>query len=96
MYCWSPPATTLSVACKGGARDEGMEGLRKRRVDCWEVRRGRKARIVAKGARRWVFRASDQVEGERDDMGLGVWSEDGRMTKAVRWSMRDGLLGMAR
>lgn len=50
---------------------------------------------MVKGARRCVFSASDQVEAERDEIGSVVWLEEGMMTRAVRWSVCDGLLGMA-
>ena len=83
MYCRIPPATTLSVAWKGGAREEDILELRKRMVDCWEMRRGRKAWTVVKGARRWVFSASDQIEGVKEEIGLEVWFVDGRRTKPV-------------
>lgn len=61
-----------------------MEELRKRRVDCCDVRSGRKAWMVVKGARRCAFRVSDQEEGERDDIRLVVWLEEGMRTSAVR------------
>ena len=95
MYCCIPPATTLSVAWEGGASEDVMEGVRKRSVDFWEVRRGRKAWTVVNGARRWVFRVSDQVEGERDEMGLVVWLEEGTKMKAVSWRVWAGVFGIA-
>ena len=46
-----------------------MVGLRRRTDDFWAVIRGRKAWRVVKGARRWVFKVSDQVEAARAAMG---------------------------
>ncbi len=46
-----------------------MVGLRRSREDFWAVIRGRKAWRVVKGARRWVFKVSDQVEAVRAAIG---------------------------
>ena len=40
--------------------------------------------MVVNGARRWVFKVSDQVEGEREEMGLVIWLEEGTIINAVR------------
>lgn len=47
----------------GGASGGMIAGVRKSRDDLWAARRGRKACMVVKGARRCVVRVSDQVIG---------------------------------
>ena len=61
---------TLSAAWEGGVRDGTIEGLRNRRDDFWETRRGKKAWRIVNGATRLVFRMSDQSGGEIKVIGL--------------------------
>ena len=61
---------TLSAAWDGGLRDGTIVGLRNRRDDCCEIRRGKKAWRVVKGATRLLFRMSDQSGGESEVTGL--------------------------
>lgn len=46
-----------------------MEGVRRRREEAWDMRRGRKACRVVKGESRCVVNVSDQEVGERKDIG---------------------------
>ena len=61
---------TLSAAWEGGVRDGTIEGLRNRRDDFCETRRGKKAWRIVNGATRLVFRMSDQSGGEIKVIGL--------------------------
>ena len=60
----------LSATWEGGVRDGTIEGLRKRRDDFCETRRGKKAWRVVNGATRLVFKMSDQSGGESEVTGL--------------------------
>ena len=61
---------TLSAACEGGVSDGTIKGLRNRREDFCETRRGKKACRVVNGATRWVFSMSDQSGGDSEVIGL--------------------------
>ncbi len=60
----------LSATWEGGLRDGTIEGLRKRRDDFCETRRGKKAWRVVNGATKLVFKMSDQSGGESEVTGL--------------------------
>ncbi len=60
----------LSATWEGGVSDGTIEGLRKRRDDFCETRRGKKAWRVVNGATKLVFKMSDQSGGESEVTGL--------------------------
>lgn len=84
MYWFKAPPTILSAAWEGGVSEGTIEGLRNRREDFWETRRGKKAWRVANGATRLVFRISDQSGGEREVTGLTGRVTAGNNTREVR------------
>jgi len=75
-------------------REEVMEGVRKRTLDFWEMRSGMKACRVVKGARRRAFRASDQVEGDKEAIDLAGKAGPGTRTKALKCRVWNGAFGM--
>ena len=75
---------TLSVAYFDGVSDGTIEGLRNRREDFCETRRGKKARRVANGATRLVFKISDQSGGETEATGQMGRVIAGSNTREVR------------
>ena len=90
---------TLSGAWQAGAREGIIEGVSMRIVVVdegdlccfwdWETRSGRKAWRRVKGARRWLFRVSDQADGGsviNGEMGY-VEGGGGRRIRAVRCRM---------
>ena len=75
---------TLSAAWEGGVSDVTIEGLRNRREDFCETRRGKKAWRAVNGATRLVLRMSDQSGGESQVTGLTGRVIDGSNTREVR------------
>lgn len=87
MYWLRAPPTTLSAAWEGGVRDGTIDGLRNRREDFCETRRGKKAWRAVNGATRLVLRMSDQSGGESEVIGLTGRVIAGRNTKEFRWRL---------
>ena len=75
---------TLSAAWEGGVSDGTIEGLRNRREDFCETRRGKKAWMVVNGVTRLVFRMSDQSGGESEVTRLTRGVIAGNNTREVR------------
>lgn len=75
----------LDFGRKGSEEKRVREGGEEWRWD-WDTRRGRKAWVRVKGARRWVFRTSDQVEGVSEGMGAmgNVEGKGGRRIREAR------------
>ena len=70
-----------------------IEGVRKRRVDFWDVMRGKNACRVVNGARRRVFRVSDQLDGEKEATEHGGRVGPGTKIRALKCSVCDGAFG---